>query len=116
VRIVFLSPHVRIAGGVRAILTYADRLVRRGHDVSVIVPAGSRWRAWRRNRSQPVPDWMPGLRARLRWVNAWDPSRLPDGDALVATAWQTRRRGGGGTGPLRRQILSRAALREPLSR
>jgi glycosyltransferase involved in cell wall biosynthesis len=89
VRIVFLSPHVRIAGGVRAILTYADRLVRRGHDVSVIVPAGSRWRAWRRNRSQPVPDWMPGLRARLRWVNAWDPSRLPDGDALVATAWQS---------------------------
>jgi glycosyltransferase involved in cell wall biosynthesis len=89
VRIAFLSPHVRIAGGVRAILTYADRLARRGHDVSVIVPAGSRWRAWRRNRSQAVPGWMPDFRARLRWVSAWTPSRLPDGDALVATAWQS---------------------------
>jgi glycosyltransferase involved in cell wall biosynthesis len=89
VRISFLAPHVRIAGGVRAILTYADRLAGRGHEVSVIVPAGSRWRAWRRNRGQRVPDWMPGFRARLRWVDRWDPARLPDGDALVATAWQT---------------------------
>ena len=88
-RITFLSPHVRIAGGVRAILTYADRLARRGHEVSVVVPAGSRWRAWRRNRSERVPDWMPGFRARLRWVREWDPARLPDGDALVATAWQS---------------------------
>jgi glycosyltransferase involved in cell wall biosynthesis len=32
---------------------------------------------------------MPGLRARLRWLPRFDPARLPDGDALVATAWQT---------------------------
>src|SRR6266851_5259182 len=32
VRVTFLCPHLRIAGGVRAILTYADRLARRGHD------------------------------------------------------------------------------------
>jgi hypothetical protein len=30
VKITFLSPHVRIAGGVRAILTYAHRLAARG--------------------------------------------------------------------------------------
>jgi glycosyltransferase involved in cell wall biosynthesis len=89
VRIAFLAPHVRIAGGVRAILTYADRLAARGHDVSVLLPAGSRWRAWRRNRRAAAPDWMPGLRARLRWLPRFDPARLPEGDALVATAWQT---------------------------
>ena len=88
-RITFLAPHVRIAGGVRAILTYADRLAARGHEVSVLLPAGSRWRAWRRNRRAVAPDWMPGLRARLRWLPRFDPARLPEGDAIVATAWQT---------------------------
>ena len=88
-RIAFLAPHVRIAGGVRAILTYADRLAGRGHAVSILVPGGSRWRAWRRNRRPAAPDWMPALRARITWVQDWDPARLPDGDALVATAWQT---------------------------
>jgi glycosyltransferase involved in cell wall biosynthesis len=89
VRITFLTPHVRIAGGVRAILTYADRLAGRGHEVSVLAPAGSRWRAWRRNRHPAAPQWMPALRAPVRWIARWDPSRLPGGDALVATAWQT---------------------------
>jgi glycosyltransferase involved in cell wall biosynthesis len=89
VRITVLAPHVRIAGGVRAILTYADRLAGRGHEVSILAPAGSRWRAWRRNRQAAAPPWMPALRARVRWVPRWDAGRLPDGDALLATAWQT---------------------------
>ena len=38
-KLTFLAPHLRIAGGVRAILTYADRLAGRGHDVTVVVPA-----------------------------------------------------------------------------
>ena len=32
-KITFLCPHLRIAGGVRAILIHADRLARRGHEV-----------------------------------------------------------------------------------
>ena len=49
---------VRIAGGVRAILTYADRLAQRGHAVDVIVPAG-RWHAARwRSLTRAGPDWM----------------------------------------------------------
>ena len=35
-RVTFLCPHLRIAGGVRAILTYAERLARCGHAVTVI--------------------------------------------------------------------------------
>ena len=47
-RITFLCPHVRIAGGVRAILAYADRLAARGHDTTLVVPARNRVdAAWR---------------------------------------------------------------------
>jgi len=88
-KITFLSPHIRIAGGVRAILTYADRLVGRGHDVTVVVPTGSTWRAWSRNLRRRGPDWVEGFRARVMWVRRWSARGLPDGDVVVATAWQS---------------------------
>jgi len=89
VKITFLSPHLRVAGGVRAVLTYADRLAARGHHVTVLVAARSAARAWWRNRLGEAPDWMPNLRARVSWVSDWDAKRLPDGDALIATAWRS---------------------------
>jgi len=89
VKITFLSPHVRIAGGVRAILTYADRLAGRGHDVTLLVPARSSLKAWWRNRAHQGPDWMRDLRSDVRWVGDWSPARLPEADALIATAWQS---------------------------
>jgi glycosyltransferase involved in cell wall biosynthesis len=88
-KITFLAPHIRIAGGVRAILTYADRLAGRGHDVTVVVPAKRPWRAWSRNLRGIGPEWIPGFRARVRWASRWDPARLPKADAIVATAWQS---------------------------
>jgi glycosyltransferase involved in cell wall biosynthesis len=90
-KITFLAPHIRIAGGVRAILTYADRLAGRGHDVTVVVPAKHGWRAWWRNLRGEGPEWIPGFRPTVRWITGWDSARLPDGDALIATAWQTAR-------------------------
>jgi glycosyltransferase involved in cell wall biosynthesis len=89
VNITFLSPHLRIAGGVRAILTYADRLAERGHEVTVMVPARGRARAMWRTLRGTGADWMPRMRARVRWVARWQASALPDGDAIVATAWQS---------------------------
>jgi len=89
VKITFLSPHVRIAGGVRAILTYAHRLAARGHDVTLLVPARSSMKAWWRNRARQGPDWMGDLRANVKWVGDWSSARLPDADALIATAWQS---------------------------
>ncbi len=88
-KITVLAPHVRIAGGVRAILTYADRLAARGHDVTLVVPAGGRVAAAWRNVRGVGPDWVAGFRARLRWVGRWSAETLPDGDAIVATAWQS---------------------------
>ena len=70
-------------------MTYADRLAGRGHDVTLVVPTGSLWRAWSRNLRGIGPEWVVGFRPRLRWVRGWVPSALPDGDVIVATAWQS---------------------------
>jgi len=88
-KITFLAPHVRIAGGVRAILTYADRLDALGHEVTLVVPAGGPVAAWWRNARWAAPEWMPGFRPRITWVGRWSAEALPDGDVLVATAWQS---------------------------
>jgi glycosyltransferase involved in cell wall biosynthesis len=74
---------------VRAILTYADRLAARGHAVTVVVPARTRWRAAWRTLAGGRPDWIRDFRARVAWVAAWDAAALPDGDVVVATAWQS---------------------------
>jgi glycosyltransferase involved in cell wall biosynthesis len=88
-RITFLCPHLRIAGGVRAILTYADRLARRGHDVEIVVPAKRSFTAGWRAHTGDGPTWMGEFRPRVRWVAAWHASAVPDADAVVATAWQS---------------------------
>jgi glycosyltransferase involved in cell wall biosynthesis len=88
-KVTFLCPHLRVAGGVRAILIHADRLVKRGHEVTLVVPARRALTAWWRNRHPRAPGWMPELRARIRWVPAWSAARLPAGDAIVATSWQS---------------------------
>jgi glycosyltransferase involved in cell wall biosynthesis len=88
-RVTILCPHVRIAGGVRAILTYGDRLARRGHDVEVQVPAKSALRAWWRTLSRVGPAFMPDFAARIRWVAGWRPGDLRDADVLLATAWRS---------------------------
>lgn len=88
-RVTFLCPHLRIAGGVRAILTYADRLTARGHIVTLVVPAHGPLRALRRRLRGDGPLWMPGFRAAVRWVSRWSSGVLPPADVTVATAWQS---------------------------
>ena len=73
----------------RAILTYADRLAARGHEVTVVVPARGRARAAWRNIAVAGPDWVPGFRPRVRWVPRWEENALPEADAILATAWQS---------------------------
>jgi glycosyltransferase involved in cell wall biosynthesis len=88
-RITILCPHLRIAGGVRAILTYADRLARRGHDVELQVPARGAVRAWWRNARRAEPTFVGDLAARVRWVDQWSARGLREADVLLATAWQS---------------------------
>jgi len=88
-RVTILCPHVRVAGGVRAILTYADRLAVKGHDVEVHVPATSAARAWWLNARGDRSTFMGSLTARVRWVGRWRASGLRGADVLLATAWQS---------------------------
>src|SRR5439155_1620485 len=60
-----------------------------GHDVTLVVPASSRVRAAWRNFRSGRPEWVPDFRARIRWVPRWTPEALPEGDVVVATAWQS---------------------------
>ncbi len=107
-RITFvLSGFARVpVGGYAVVFEYANQLSRRGHEVTVVQP--SRWMRYGlrgRVRSEiqalvegvrrPLPDsarpsWF-GLDPRVRMVV---PTRLhaadvPDGDAVIATAWET---------------------------
>jgi glycosyltransferase involved in cell wall biosynthesis len=74
---------------VRAILTYADRLAGRGHDVTLLVPARGTFAAPWRNVRAVGPDWFAGFRGRVRWVRRWAAATLPDADVVMATAWQS---------------------------
>jgi L-malate glycosyltransferase len=87
VRLTILCPHLRIAGGVRAILTYADRLARRGHAVTVVVPGRRTW--WGGVRAGEPPAWVDDFRPAIQWVGQWDANALPEADAVLATAWQS---------------------------
>jgi glycosyltransferase involved in cell wall biosynthesis len=84
-----LCPHLRIAGGVRAILTYADRLAGRGHAVEIIVPAPGRVAALAHRLRGGGPDWVRGFRPSIRWVARWRAADLPAADVVLATAWQS---------------------------
>lgn len=90
-RISFLSPHISIAGGTRAILKYSDLLAARGHNVEITLPARNmirrtvkRWKA----RLLREPRWQP-TRARLRFVPSLAPQHLRPADVTIATAWRT---------------------------
>jgi glycosyltransferase involved in cell wall biosynthesis len=87
--VTILCPHVRVAGGVRAILTYAEGLARSGHDVEIVVPAGSAPRAWWRNARGVRSTFVGDLSVGVRWVRRWRASGLREADVLMATAWQS---------------------------
>lgn len=107
-RITFVLPMFLAApsGGFKVVYEYANRLHRRGHTVTVVHPrtlaldrGGNNWRdlvksylwAWKlRWRHRPLIGWFvldPGVRIRL--VRDLRESLLPDGDVIVATAFQT---------------------------
>ncbi len=88
-KITFITPHIKIAGGIRAILTYASRLAQRGHDVDVLVPEPRTFIRWFRNIFMRTPGWFPNFAARIRWIPSYESRYIPVGDAIIATAWQT---------------------------
>jgi glycosyltransferase involved in cell wall biosynthesis len=111
-RITFLMPGYSSApsGGFRVVYEYANRLVSRGHSVSVVqprrlkyapVPEAPTVRAWlrenvknglKRLRSSATVNWQPvDPRVNVLLVPDSGSQNLPDADAIFATSWHTVR-------------------------
>lgn len=104
-RVAFVLPRTSAApvGGYKVVYEYANRLVARGHEVAVVHPWGvrppsswrerlrfRRWKARLGRRREEVAPWFElDGRVELPLVDAPLPDRLPQAEALVATAWQT---------------------------
>lgn len=102
-KITFVLPHADLSGGIRVVAIYAQRLLRRGHTVTVVSTprhtaslAGSvksfiRGRGWPRNAACE-PSHLDGLGLDHRVLDRFRPitdADLPDADVVVATWWRT---------------------------
>jgi glycosyltransferase involved in cell wall biosynthesis len=110
-RITFLTnAYVYVpSGGIRVVYEHANRLVARGHEVSVVQPrrlkylppaekttAYYRARGWvdrlRMMVVKPTMYWQPvDKRVKSLFVPSSDASHIPDADAIFATGWHTVR-------------------------
>ncbi len=91
-------------GGVKVVYEYANCLSRKGHEVTVIHPAlldrntpllarpkkCARYLQSHLDHSYlPSPWFSMDPRVRMLWTWSLAPQYIPDGDAIIATAWQT---------------------------
>jgi glycosyltransferase involved in cell wall biosynthesis len=106
VRITFLLPGAgrEPIGGFKIVYEYANGLTRRGHHVTLIhtashdrdpsMPvrirrAGAYLKQGLRRDVGPARWFKLDPRVRVKWVPSLAPTYVPDGDAVLATAWQT---------------------------
>ena len=114
-RVTFILPYPNMSGGIRVIAIYADRLLRRGHHVTVVSTPPNRGFPWRKVgrafRGQEPQAWRRFLTAlrqqkqantnishfdyvdvplhvidRFRPVTDHD---VPEADVVIATWWET---------------------------
>ena len=89
-------------GGYAVHYTYANMLAELGHRVTIVFPryldpsAGIRariktpiWAASLRLKNRPLLPFPIAPSVKIRFLRNLAPDALPDGDVLVATAWQT---------------------------
>ena len=86
-KITFLAGHLKINGGNRIILKYADLLARMGHEVTLAALTNGWIRRAFKNIIHLKPSWTPGLAAKVIWIADYKENNIPDGDIIVATAW-----------------------------
>jgi glycosyltransferase involved in cell wall biosynthesis len=99
VKITFILPHLRISGGVKALLEYANRLTLLGAETLIVIPKkGLKWyrvlesisRA-RKGSISIAPesiDWFPNKVPILEAPKIKN-STIPDSDILIASSWET---------------------------
>lgn len=102
-KITFVTPLASFGGGIRAVAMYAGELSKLGHEVTV-VSTGPKWLPlkhrvghllrgkgwWRPKRTASHLDAIPNIRRRT--LERYEPitaAHLPDGDAVIATWWET---------------------------
>lgn len=89
-------------GGFKVVYEYANALARLGHTVTVVHPsllptdpgpadrlAATLRFVYRKTTNSPSKWFDVDPSVRLRWVPSLAPRYIPDGDVIVATAWQT---------------------------
>lgn len=102
-KITFVLPHAGLAGGIRTVAIYAERLKKRGHDVFVVSTPGDRpslrqqvksllqgqgWISWPKDE----PSHFDGVDVPHRVIERCRPitdADIPDADVVIATWWET---------------------------
>ncbi len=98
-KITFLLPHVRLSGGVRALLEYANRLHAMGHETRILLSAEpQKWyrfdkklKTLGKKSTSLAPDsidWFDN-QVPITRLPCNDSTFVPPADVLIATAWQT---------------------------
>lgn len=88
-KITFLATHLKINGGNRIILTYANLLSGMGHQVTVVALTNGKVRRLIKNIIRVKPGWIPKFVPNVLWVKDYSESNIPNADVVVATAWQS---------------------------
>jgi glycosyltransferase involved in cell wall biosynthesis len=104
-RVTFVLPYVGLTGGNRVLSIYAERLHRRGHEVTVVSHPQAkrsllgkarslvRGRGWRKEL-EPEPSFFHGLAVPQHVLESARPvtdDDVPDADVVLATYWRTAR-------------------------
>ena len=102
-KITFILPHAGLAGGIRVVAIYAERLKKRGHEVLVVstpIPQPSllqqvksllRGKGWL-SVPKNEPSHFDGVDVQHQVLDRWRPivdTDVPDADVIVATWWET---------------------------
>ena len=115
-RVTFILPHAKMAGGIRVLAIYADRLRQRGHNITVVSTPPHRGLPWHRikrgffgRERQAWQRFLAALKKRavrtntnishfdhvdvpLHVIDRFRPVTdrdVPDGDVVIATWWET---------------------------
>ena len=92
--ITFLAPCKDLSGGIKVIAAYANLLQDRGHNVTVVYPRPQipKLRKLKRDMLKFVKrerDHLDAFKGKLLAVDQMDENSIPQGDILIATAWET---------------------------
>ncbi len=88
-KMTFLTPHLKISGGVKIICEYARRLAEQGHQVTLLAKdRHPTWRGLLHSLSHTI-KWIDLNKVTIKFIPEFNPRYFPEGDAIFATSWQT---------------------------